>query len=88
MKALLARGADVNARERRGQSALMWAAAEGHVEVVRALLGSGADFRTPLPSGYTPLFFAGTRIAEFSPTLELQRTMDVVRRNLSSMEEA
>ena len=59
MKALLARGADVNAKERRGQTALMWAAAEGHAEVVELLLKAGADFRTPLPdSGFTPLFFA------------------------------
>ena len=58
VKALLARGADVNARERHGQTALMWAAAEGHAEVVEALLKAGADFRTPLPSGFTPLFFA------------------------------
>ena len=58
VKALLARGADVNAKERRGQTALMWAAAEGHAEVVEALLEAGADFRTPLPSGFTPLFFA------------------------------
>ena len=36
----------------------MWAAAEGHAEVVEALLQAGADFRTPLPSGFTPLFFA------------------------------
>ena len=58
VKALLARGADVNAKERRGQTALMWAAAEGHAEVVAALLKAGAEFRTPLPSGFTPLFFA------------------------------
>ena len=49
VKALLAHGADVNAKERRGQTALMWAAAEGHAEVVEALLDAGADFRTPLP---------------------------------------
>jgi ankyrin repeat protein len=36
----------------------MWAAAEGHVEVVDALLKADADFRTPLRSGFTPLFFA------------------------------
>jgi ankyrin repeat protein len=58
VKALLARGADVNAKERRGQTALMWAAAEGHAAVSLALLQAGADFRTPLPSGFTPLFFA------------------------------
>jgi uncharacterized protein len=37
---------------------MMWAAAEGHAAVVEALLAAGADFRTPLPSGFTPLFFA------------------------------
>src|SRR5439155_15302057 len=35
---LIARGADVNRKEAwRGQNALMWAAAEGHAEVIRAL---------------------------------------------------
>src|SRR5436853_78069 len=58
VKALLARGADLNAREAKGQTALMWAAAEGHVEIVDALLKADADFRTPLASGFTPLFFA------------------------------
>src|SRR5437660_325807 len=37
---------------------LAGAAAEGHAAVVEALLQAGADFRTPLPSGFTPLFFA------------------------------
>src|SRR5262249_15053531 len=36
----------------------MWAAADGHVDVVTALLAAGADFRTPLASGFTPLLFA------------------------------
>ena len=30
---------------------MMWAAADGHVEVIEALIESGADFRTPLDSG-------------------------------------
>jgi ankyrin repeat protein len=58
VKALLSRGAKLNAREHKGQTALMWAAADGHAEVVDALLKAGADFRTPLASGFTPLFFA------------------------------
>jgi ankyrin repeat protein len=58
VEALLARGADASARERHHQTALMWAAAEGHTEVVEALLNAGAEFRTPLDSGFTPLFFA------------------------------
>jgi uncharacterized protein len=49
----------VNAKEaERGQTALMWAAAEGNTAVVEALLAAGADFRTPLDSGFTPLLFA------------------------------
>ena len=58
VKALIARRADVNAKEKRGQTALMWGSAEGHVEVVQTLLEAGADFRTPLASGFTPLAFA------------------------------
>ena len=34
------------------------AAARGDMTLVRLLLKAGADFRSPLPSGYTPLFFA------------------------------
>ncbi|MDP1820129.1 MAG: hypothetical protein Q8K58_09605 [Acidimicrobiales bacterium] len=38
--------------------------------------------------GHTPLFFADTRIVEFSPTDELGQTMEVVLRNLAAMQEA
>ena len=40
------------------QTALVWAAAEGHAEVVEELIKAGAEFRTPLASGFTPLLFA------------------------------
>ena len=40
------------------QTALMWAAAEGHAEVVEELIKAGAEFRTTLASGFTPLLFA------------------------------
>jgi len=44
VRLLLARGADVNAAEAFQQTtALMWAAAEGHTDVVDLLLESGAD---------------------------------------------
>ena len=44
VKALVARGANVNAREpRRDQTALMWAVAERHPDIVRVLLDHGAD---------------------------------------------
>jgi ankyrin repeat protein len=46
VKALLARGADVNAKEREhDQTALMWAAAERHPDVVRLLVAAGASIR-------------------------------------------
>jgi uncharacterized protein len=59
VKALIAHGADVNAKEeRRGQTALMWAAAEGNVETIEALLAAGADLHARLDSGFTPFLFA------------------------------
>lgn len=59
VKALVAHGARVDSKdERRGQTALMWAAAEGHAEVVEVLIEVGADFRARLASGFTPLLFA------------------------------
>ena len=59
VKALLSHGASVDAKDdRRGQTALIWAAAEGHAAVVQSLIEAGADFRTHLQSGFTPLLFA------------------------------
>ena len=46
VRMLLDRGADVNARESyKGQTALMWAAAERHPAVVKLLLERGADWK-------------------------------------------
>ena len=36
----------------------MWAAADGHLEVVDALIAAGADVNARLRSGFTALFFA------------------------------
>jgi uncharacterized protein len=55
---LIAAGAALDARESRQQTAIMWAAAEGHVGVVEALVAAKADYQTPLKSGFTPFFFA------------------------------
>ena len=68
---LLEHGAEPNAREAsKGQSALMWAAAEDNAEVVRALVAAGADVHArsnvsldltpnePGDKGFTALLFA------------------------------
>ena len=36
------------------------------------------------PSGHTPTLYAGTEIVEFSPTEELQRTIEVVTKNVEA----
>ena len=59
--ALLRHGADagVDAQEGwRGQTALMWAAAEGHAAVVAPLMAAGADVDARSDGGFTPLAFA------------------------------
>lgn len=59
VKALLARGAHVDAREHlRGHTALMWAVAETQRAVADVLIQSGADVRARSKSGSTPLRFA------------------------------
>src|SRR5262249_2971059 len=51
-------GAAVDAKDRIGQTALMWAAADGHADVVETLVRAGADAHARLKSGFTPLLFA------------------------------
>lgn len=37
-----------------------------------------------VPPGHTPVLYAGTEIVEFSPTKELEQTMDVVSKNMEA----
>jgi ankyrin repeat protein len=41
-----------------GQTALMWATADGHVAMMRELLAAGADVHAQSSIGFTPLLFA------------------------------
>ena len=36
------------------------------------------------PPGHTPVFYAGTEIVEFSPTEDLERTIEVVTKNMEA----
>jgi ankyrin repeat protein len=59
VRALLVRGADVNAKEpTQHQTALMWAAAEQHPDVLQALIEARADHEAHTKSGFTALHFA------------------------------
>jgi uncharacterized protein len=59
VKALLEKGADPNAKAKRQQTALMWAAAQRHPETVAALLAGGADVHARSES-WPQLFQKGT----------------------------
>lgn len=37
-----------------------------------------------VPPGHTPRLYAGTEVVEFSPTAELQQTLEVVTRNMEA----
>jgi ankyrin repeat protein len=59
LRMLLAGDAEVNAKEpAQNQTALMWAAAEHHPEVVRTLIEAKADPRAHTKNGFTALHFA------------------------------
>ena len=59
LRLLLAHGADVGAREGwRGQTALMWAAAENHPAAIHTLIELGAAVDERSTAGWTALLFA------------------------------
>ena len=37
-----------------------------------------------MPPGHTPVFYAGTKIVEFSPTKDLDRSIEVVTKNMEA----
>ena len=61
LKAALAAGADVNARDARGWTALMYAAKEGRSQIIELLMKAGADPSLKGPKGETPVDLARDR---------------------------
>jgi len=57
-KVLIAHGADVNARQAEGVTALQEAASNGDTVSIRLLLAAGADPSSAMPDGRTALDFA------------------------------
>jgi hypothetical protein len=61
INALLAKGADVNAKTNDGSTALMNASQEGHKDIIDALLSKGADANAKMENGFTALILASRR---------------------------
>ena len=60
-KVLLAKGADVNAKDDDGWMALHYAAFHGHTELAEVLLAKGADANAKTKKGSTPLYIAAQK---------------------------
>jgi serine/threonine-protein phosphatase 6 regulatory ankyrin repeat subunit B len=61
IRALIVRGADVNAKGGGGLTALMMASFQGHVDVVNRLIAAGVDVRAKGNDGQTALMLASQR---------------------------
>lgn len=78
VKALIAKGAQVNAVVKATQqNALMWAAAEGHVDIVRTLVENRADVHAGSRRGFTPLLHAARNGDIETATVLLAAGVDV-----------
>ena len=78
VRALLARGADIDAVDAwRGQTPLMWAAAENHTPVTNMLLEAGAAVDAPSTGGFTALMFAVRQDARDVVRLLIEAGADV-----------
>jgi ankyrin repeat protein len=72
VQALLNRGANVNATDHEGKTALMWAAQNGRQDVVPVLLEKGADVNAKDKKGKTALDLARNYQQEHTGALLLK----------------
>ncbi|KAI8632076.1 hypothetical protein F5Y19DRAFT_472961 [Xylariaceae sp. FL1651] len=74
---LLDRGADIESKDRFGQTPLSWAAEKGQKETVQLLLDRGADIESKDKVGRTPLSRAAERGQKQTMQLLLDRGADI-----------
>ena len=74
---LIAKGADINAKDDTGGTPLFWAALEGNVEVAELLIRQGADVNAAGPKGWTALHWAVAMAQKKSVELLIGEGADV-----------
>ena len=74
---LIAKGADINAKDNLGGTPLFWAALEGNEEVAELLIGQGADVNAAGPKGWTALHWAVAMAQKKSVELLIGEGADV-----------
>jgi len=67
---------NVNAMDKKGKTALMWAANYGHIEVVKFLVKSGADVNIADNKGRTALIIARKNQMPFNRYREIVKYLD------------
>ena len=81
VKALLDRGANVNAKDEDGLTALYCSAAEGHRDVAELLISRGADVNARSKDGFTALHVAAYEKHKAVVELLLSKGADISLRN-------
>ncbi len=74
---LLDSGADINAKDQRDWTPLLWAVSRGQIDVVKLLLDKGADFNAKGEHGWTPLMESANRGHSEVAKLLLKKGADV-----------
>jgi Ankyrin repeats (3 copies) len=67
---LIKSGVDVNVRDSRGATPLLYAAAVGTPEIMRILIGAGADVNARTSFGATPLIWSAANLAKVKLLVE------------------
>ena len=75
---LIGAGADINATDKAGYTALMWAVIEWETEKIEELLRGGADVNVKAKDGHTALSLAKKNSTENSPMEQLLRQFGAI----------
>jgi len=78
LSVLIGAGADINATDKAGYTALMWAVIERKKDEIEELLRTGADVNIKAKDGHTALSLVKRDYIENSPLEQLLRQFDAI----------